>query len=139
MFDLADLPRPVLRYLVGLWRRRWVVVLGAWAAALGLWFLIWLLPDKYQSRAQVFVETETILQPVMNGVTAAPDYKARVDVMRQQLLSRPNVEQVIYRSGLDKTIKASGDVDRRVKMEGLVDYVSETIRIDSPKDRYFVI
>lgn len=139
MFDLADLPRPVIRYVVGLWRRRWIVVFGAWAAALALWFLIWLLPDKYESRAQVFVETETILQPVMNGVTARPDYEARVDVMRQQLLSRPNVEEVVYRSGLDKTVKAGSDVERRVKMEGLVDWVAGAIRIDSPKDRYFVI
>lgn len=139
MFDLADLPRPVIRYVVGLWRRRWVAVLGAWAAALALWFLIWLLPNKYESRAQVFVETETILQPVMNGVTARPDYDARVDVMRQQLLSRPNIEEVVYRSGLDKTVKAGGDVERRVKMEGLIDWVGGAIRIDSPKDRYFVI
>lgn len=139
MFDLADLPRPVIRYVVGLWRRRWVVVLGAWAAALGLWFLIWLLPDEYESRAQVFVQTETILQPVVKDVAAAPDYKARVDVMRQQLLTRPNVQEVIFRSGLDKTINASGEIDRRVKLEGLVAWVSGEIKVESPQPRYFVI
>lgn len=139
MFDLADLPRPVIRYVVGLWRRRWIVALGAWAAALALWFLVWLLPDEYESRAQVFVQTETILQPVVKDVAAAPDYGARVDVMRQQLLTRPNVEEVIFRSGLDKTIEASNDVDRRVKLEGLVGWVSGEIRIDSPQPRYFII
>jgi polysaccharide chain length determinant protein (PEP-CTERM system associated) len=139
VFDLADLPRPVIRYVVGLWRRRWVVVLGAWAAALALWFLIWLLPDEYESRAQVFVQTETILQPVVKDVAAAPDYKARVDVMRQQLLTRPNVEEVVFRSGLDKTIEASSEIDRRVKLEGLVRWVSESIKIESPQPRYFII
>lgn len=139
MLDLADLPAPLIRHLVGLWRRRWVVALGAWAVALGLWFLIWLIPDKFESRAQVFVQTETVLQPVIKDLAPAPDYAQRIDVMRQQLLSRPNVQEIIYRSGLDKTIKASNEAERRLKMEGLVDWASNAISIESPKDRYFVI
>lgn len=139
MFDLADLPRPIIRYAVGVWRRRWIVMIGAWACALAGWFGVWLLPDKFESRAQVFVQTESILEPVMNGVTARPNYEARVDVMRQQLLSRPNVEAVIYRAGLDGVIEASGELDRRVKMERLIDWVASSIKIESPQDRYFVI
>lgn len=139
MFDISELPRPVIRYGVGLWRRRWIVVAGAWAAALAGWFAVWLLPDKYESRAQVNVQTESILEPVMNGITARPNYEQRVEVMRQQLLTRPNVEEIIYRSGLDKTIKARSELDRRVKMEKLIDWVAGEIKIESPQDLYFVI
>lgn len=139
MFDISELPRPVIRYGVGLWRRRWLVVAGAWAAALAGWFAVWLLPDKYESRAQVNVQTESILEPVMNGITARPNYEQRVEVMRQQLLTRPNVEEIIYRAGLDKTIKARSDLDRRVKMEKLIDWVASEIRIESPQNLYFVI
>ena len=105
MFDLSDLPRPLVRYGVGLWRRRWLVVAAAWLSALLLWFGVWLLPDRFESRAQVFVQTETILDPVMTGVTARPNYEQRVGVVKQQLLTRPNVQEIVYRSGLDKTIK----------------------------------
>lgn len=139
MFDFADLPRPVIRYAVGLWRRRWLAVGAVWAAALGAWFAVWLLPDRYESRAQVYVQTESILEPVMSGVTARPDYESRVRVMRQQLLSRPNVEEIIYRSGLDATIRARSELGRRAAMEKLIDSVAEDIRIESPQEMYFEI
>lgn len=139
MFEIADLPRPVIRYAVGLWRRRWAAIVAAWAFALAGWFGVWLLPDKYESRAQVFVQTESILQPVMTGVTAQPNYERRVEVMRQQLLTRPNVEEVVYRAGLDKTISASSEIERRVKMEKLIDWVAGQIKVESPQEMYFNI
>ena len=43
-----------------------------------------MLPDKYESRAHVYVQTETILEPVLNGVVARPDYARRVEVMTLQ-------------------------------------------------------
>jgi polysaccharide chain length determinant protein (PEP-CTERM system associated) len=139
VFDVSDLPRPFIRYGVGLWRRRWIVVAGAWAAALVGWFGVWMLPDKYESRAQVNVQTETILEPVMTGITARPNYEQRVAVMRQQLLTRPNVEEIIYRAGLDKEIKARGDLERRAKLEGMVEYVAGQIKIENPQGLYFDI
>ncbi|MFC2952107.1 XrtA system polysaccharide chain length determinant [Marinicaulis aureus] len=139
MFKFSDLPQPVLRSLNGLWRRRWLVLAVAWAAALAGWFAVWLIPDKYESRAQVFVQTETILEPVLNGFTARPDYSRRVEVMRLQLLTRPNVEEIILRSGLDKTIEARTPLERRAKMQGMVDWVAGEINIESPREMYFII
>ncbi len=138
-FDIADLPRPVIRYGVGLWRRRWAVAATIWATALAGWFALWLMPDKYASRAQVYVQTETVLDPVMNGVTARPDYERRVEVMKLQLLTRPNVEEIIYRSGLDKEITARSPRERRAQMEKLIDWVSGEVTISSPQEMYFVI
>ena len=139
MFQLSQLPRPVIRHLNGLWRRRWAVAAIAFAAALVGWFGLWLLPDKYESRAQVYVQTQTILEPVFNGVTAQPDYAQRVEVMRLQLLTRPNVQEIILRSGLDKTIKTRSPLERRAKMEKLINWVSGQIKIESPREMYFVI
>lgn len=139
VFKFSDLPQPVLRGLNGLWRRRWLVVAVAWAAALAGWLGLWLVPDKYESRAQVFVQTETILEPVLNGFTARPDYSRRVEVMRLQLLTRPNVEEIIRRAGLDKTIDAKNPMERRVKMQGMVDWVAGQINIESPREMYFII
>lgn len=139
MFDLSDLPRPIIRYAAGLWRRRWLLAAGAWAFALLGWFGVWLLPDRYESRAQVYVQTESILEPVMTGVTARPNYQERVEVMRLQLLTRPNVAEIIYRAGLDANIEARSELDRRAKMEKLIDWVASEIKVESPSDMYFVI
>ena len=122
MFQFADLPPPVIRLINGLWRRRWIVVAIAWFTALLGWFALWLIPDKYESRAHVYVQTETILQPVLNGFTARPDYAQRVEVMRLQLLTRPNVVEIIERAGLDKTIEARSSIDRRAKLESMANW-----------------
>ncbi|MEO1136484.1 MAG: hypothetical protein AAFW68_07735, partial [Pseudomonadota bacterium] len=84
-------------------------------------------------------QTETILEPVLNGFTARPDYSRRVEVMRLQLLTRPNVEEIILRSGLDQTIEARTAMERRVKMQGMVDWVASQIKIESPREMYFII
>lgn len=139
IFELADLPRPIIRYGVGLWRRRWTVTTVTWTAALLGWFALWLIPDKYESRAQVYVQTETVLDPVMTGVTARPNYEKRVEVMRLQLLTRPNVEEIIYRSGLDKDVKAVDPREKRAQLERLIDWVASEISITSPQEMYFVI
>jgi len=138
-FDIADLPRPIIRYGVGLWRRRWTVAAVTWTAALLGWFALWLIPDEFESRAQVYVQTETVLDPVMNGVTARPNYEKRVEVMKLQLLTRPNVEEIIYRSGLDKEVTATGPREKRAQMEKLIDWVAGEISITSPQEMYFVI
>lgn len=139
MFKFSDLPQPVLRSLNGLWRRRWLIIAVMWIAAIGGWAALWMVPDRYESRAQVFVQTETILEPVLNGFTARPDYSRRVEVMRLQLLTRPNVEEIILRSGLDQTIEARTAMERRVKMQGMVDWVASQIKIESPREMYFII
>lgn len=139
MINFSNLPAPIIRYAVGLWRRRWTVLVVAWGTALVCWLGLWTLPDQYQSRAQVFVQTETILDPVMNGVMARPDYQRRVEVMTLQLLTRPNVEQIIYRAGLDKELNATNPAERRAQLQQMIDWVAGEIKIKSPKELYFII
>ncbi|HNR77185.1 MAG TPA: Wzz/FepE/Etk N-terminal domain-containing protein [Parvularculaceae bacterium] len=138
-FELADLPAPAIRYGVGLWRRRWTVAAVVWASTLIGFFALWLIPDKYESSAVVYVQTESVLDPVMNGVTARPNYEKRVEVMKLQLLTRPNVEEIIYRAGLDKEVTATNPREKRAQMEKLIDWVAGEIKIASPQEMYFNI
>lgn len=139
VINISNLPAPVVKYAVGLWRRRWTVLAVAWVTALLIWFFVWTLPDQYQSRAQVFVQTETVLDSMTDGNKAQGSYERRVEVMTLQLLTRPNVEQIIYRAGLDKEIDASSELDRRAKLEQMIDWVAGEIKIRSPQELYFVI
>lgn len=138
-FDIADLPRPVIRYGVGLWRRRWTIAVVTWIAAILGWLALWFIPDKFESSAVVYVQTETVLDPVMNGVTARPNYERRVEVMKLQLLTRPNIEEIIYRSGLDRELTAENPRARRAQLERLIDWIQGEITITSPQEMYFDI
>ncbi len=138
-FEIADLPPQAIRYGAGLWRRRWTVATVAAGAGLLALAGLWLIPDQYASRAQVYVQTETVLDPVMTGVTARPNYERRVEVMRLQLLTRPNVEEIILRSGLDREITAKDPRERSAQLERLIDWVASQITITSPQELYFVI
>lgn len=138
-FEIADLPPAVIRYGAGLWRRRWVVAAIAAVCALAAWFALWLIPDQYASRAQVYVQTETVLDPVMTGVTARPNYERRVEVMRLQLLAPQNVEEIVLRAGLDREITAKDPRERQAQLERLVAWVAGQITITSPRELYFVI
>ncbi|MEO1014165.1 MAG: XrtA system polysaccharide chain length determinant [Pseudomonadota bacterium] len=139
MFDLSSIPQPAVRYGLGLWRRRWIVAGVAWLVALAIWFLIWLIPDKFESRAVVFVQTETILDPVLSGVTARPNYERRVEVMRRQLLTRPNIEKIIFGTGLRDLLGGGSALAREAALQSMTDWVADSIRIDSTQEMYFVI
>ena len=138
-FDFADIRAPVMRHGVGLWRRRWVAIAVIWAVTLAGFAALWLIPDKYESSAVVYVQTESVLDPVMNGVTARPNYEKRVEIMKLQLLTRPNVEEIIFRSGIDKEVTAKNPRERRAQMEKLIDWVAGEISITSPQEMYFNI
>lgn len=139
MLQLSELPPTAIRFANGLWRHRWVIMAVTWIVALLGWVAVWLLPNQFESRAQVFVQTESILEPVLTGVTARPDYSRRVEVMRLQLLTRPNVQEVILRSGLDEEIVAGNAVERSAKLEAMVNRLAATIQISSPREMYFII
>jgi len=134
VFDLSELPSPLIRYGAGVWRRRWLIVVIAWMTALLGWAAIWFLPNQYVSQAQVLIQ-----EPVRNDRAANPNFERRVDILRLSLLTFPNVEEIIYRAGLDEEIEAVSPSDRQAQLEGLVMGVTDGIRIESPKDTYFII
>ncbi|MBB3219720.1 XrtA system polysaccharide chain length determinant [Pseudoduganella umbonata] len=109
--------------LKGIWKYRWSAVLVAWAIATGGSIKIYLLPDDYQTTARVFVDTQSILKPLLSGMTSMPNVTQQVAIMSRTLLSRPNVERVIRMVDLD--VKASTPREH----EKQVDELMQKIRI----------
>ena len=77
------------------------------------------MPDKYEATARVFVDTQSILKPLMSGLTVQPNVEQQVMMLSRTLISRPNVEKLIGLAELDKnlTTKAARDelVERLMK------------------------
>ena len=133
MFELADLPRPITRYIVGLWTRRWLIIGLGWLLALAGWAALSLIPDRYESTAQIYLNTDTTLNTVIEEEGARADFEKRVRVMRQQLLSRENLEQVV------RTTNLAAEVENIVDIERMVDGLAEAIMVVSDEGQYFNI
>lgn len=104
--------------LRGGWKYRWYAVTIAWLVSAIGFGIVYTLPDNYQSSARVFVDTQSILKPLLAGMTSVPNVEQQVSIMSRTLLSRPNVERVMRMVDLD--IKANTGKDRELLIENLI-------------------
>jgi polysaccharide chain length determinant protein (PEP-CTERM system associated) len=81
------------------------------------------MPNVYESSARVFVDTSSVLQPLLRGLALQTDPSQEVAMMVQTLLSRPNIE--IIARGADLDISASNAVE----YENLINSMSNKIRL----------
>src|ERR1700756_257356 len=109
--------------LKGIWKHRWTAIAVMWLVAAAGWIKVATLPDDYQTTARVFVDTQSILKPLLSGMTSVPNVEQQVAIMSRALLSRPNIERVMRMVDLD--IRASSALDR----EQLVDELMSKIKI----------
>jgi polysaccharide chain length determinant protein (PEP-CTERM system associated) len=105
----------ILSHLVMAWRWRWPALALAWAICLGGWIAVALMPNNFQSSARIFVDTDTLLGPLMRGIAVDVDVGRQVDVMQRTLLSRPNLENVLRMADLDITAATAEDRERLLK------------------------
>lgn len=100
---MDELFRQVSGILVSMWQRRWLGMAAAWAAAcLSILVVTVVVRDRYEASARVFVDTQTVLKPLMSGLAFQPDVDQQVRMLARTLISRPNVERLISspRAGL---------------------------------------
>ena len=86
--------------LRGMWRFHRLAMVVMWAVALLTWVVIFMLPDLYEARARVFVDTRTALKPVLQGLAIDQDVNAQINYVRQSLLSTPQLEKVAETTGI---------------------------------------
>jgi polysaccharide chain length determinant protein (PEP-CTERM system associated) len=101
----------VLVILRGMWRFRWQAALAAWAVAVVGWAGVWLLPDTYETRARIFVDTDSVLKPLLDGLAVSSPVMPKVNMMATVLLSRPNVEKVARETDLYLRAKDAQELD----------------------------
>lgn len=114
---MADYRALLLPHLAALKRHRWQALAVAWLVCLLGWLFLASMPDRYMARARIYIDTETILGPLMKGLAVAPDFDRQVEMMRRTLLAVPNLEELIRMTDLDHTVHS--DVERLRLIEGL--------------------
>ncbi|HUO99601.1 MAG TPA: XrtA system polysaccharide chain length determinant [Rhizomicrobium sp.] len=85
----------LLSLLGGGWQFRWYGLAAAWAVCLAGWFVVMLIPDQYQSTAKVYIDTDTLMRPLLKNLVVTTNTQQEIDVMLRTLLTAPNVERVV--------------------------------------------
>jgi polysaccharide chain length determinant protein (PEP-CTERM system associated) len=97
---MQDLLDQIIDHVRGAWRFRRYALITAWVVALLAWLVIFMLPDVYQARSRIFVDTRTALTPVLEGLTLDQDVNAQLNLVRQSLLATPQLEPIAQEVGL---------------------------------------
>ena len=116
-----------LMYLRGIWRYRWYAIALAWFVSILGWGYVYKMPDQYRASARVYVDTDSILRPLLRGLTVQSNVSQRVRLLTQTLLSRPNLEKVARMT--DQDIKAKDPE----QMEVLLNELGNNIVLESAR------
>jgi len=106
---MQQLIEQLLQYLRGIWHRRWIGLAVAWMVAVIGVLVVFRLPDKYEASARVYVDTQSLLRPLLAGMTVTPDAGQQVGILSRTLLTRPNVAKIIRKSDLDTAAQRPAD------------------------------
>jgi len=106
-----------------IWRFRWYAMLIAWVACIIGWAIVFKMPDQYESRARIFIDSDSMLKPLLRGLAVeSTDFRQQLGAMTRQLLSRPNLEKVVRMVDLD--IEAQTPRDQEVVLKKLQENIS---------------
>ena len=80
------------------------------------WMGTSLIPDKYKVETKIFLDSDTVLNPLMKGLAVENLIKQESAlVMRRTLLTRPNLMEVIHKSDLDLRARNKQELENIIK------------------------
>ncbi|TAL03136.1 MAG: hypothetical protein EPO08_04955 [Rhodospirillaceae bacterium] len=133
---MGDYKKQTLFYLHQIWKRRWTTLIFAWAVCIPGWIFIALLPNRFVSEARIYVDTQSLLNPLLKGISVRADDPKRdqdVTIMQRTLTSRPNLTKVAQITDLDKTTKSI------FEMQALLDQIESHTEITNEGNNLFKV
>jgi polysaccharide chain length determinant protein (PEP-CTERM system associated) len=110
--DLRQLISAIVEQAFGMWRYRVLAAVTALATAIIGWTWVLLLPNQYDATATVYVNTDTVLRPLLQGLTVSTDKLNQVTLMTQILLTQPQLKIVAVETGLESRAKSPEELER---------------------------
>jgi polysaccharide chain length determinant protein (PEP-CTERM system associated) len=124
----------ILGYAKAAWQRRWWGVVVAWLVCIVGWTWVMLIPDRYEASARVYVDTQTLLKPLLSGLAAEPNVEQQIKLMTRQLVSRPTLEKVARMTDLDVKAKTPEQTE-----DMLNDLASKIAIADAGRENLYTI
>lgn len=109
--EIQNTIQQFITYLRGIWRFRWYAMGISWLIAVVGWVYVSTMPDQYQSSAQVLVDTDSMLRPLLRGLAVESNIDQRVQLMTKTLMSRPNLEKLARMTDLDIRARTPEEMD----------------------------
>lgn len=120
---MEELLGQVISVLKGMWKHRWPGLAVAWFVAVVGIVVVLAVPDKYEASARIFVDTQSILKPLMSGLAIQPNVEQQINMLSRTLISRPNIEKLIRMADLDLSSKS------KAAQEALIESLTKTLQI----------
>jgi polysaccharide chain length determinant protein (PEP-CTERM system associated) len=117
--------------LRAIWRRRWLAIAVMWGVALVGFAVVWIMPNRYEANARIYVDTQTVLKPLMQGLAFQPDTDQQVRMLAKTLVSRPNVEHILKATRAN--VPATG-----IAHEQAIDQMIDRIKVDGGGNLYVI-
>lgn len=125
MQDFQQTLNQILDYVKGIWIKKRYVMICSWLICPVGFFYVASLPDVYDSKSVVFVDTRSVLQPLLKGLAIQTNPQDEIRIMARTLLSRSNVERIARESDLDITVQTEA------QFESLVGRLQDNIKLRS--------
>ena len=120
---MQEILNQVLTILRSTWKFRWHGLLVAWIASLVGVVWVWRIPDRFEASARVYVDTDSILKPLMAGLAVQPNFDQKIGMLSRTLISRPNMEKLVRMADLDLKSQSKEEAD------ALIDQLSRGVQI----------
>jgi polysaccharide chain length determinant protein (PEP-CTERM system associated) len=98
---MEEIIEQVVDYLKGIWLKRRFIIVSTWLICPLAWVYISQLDNVYESEARVYADTQSILGPLLKGLTVETNPDVQIRLMIKTLLSRPNLERITRMTDLD--------------------------------------
>ncbi|MFO1412775.1 MAG: XrtA system polysaccharide chain length determinant [Burkholderiales bacterium] len=129
---MDEILQHLLTGLRGMWHRRWFGLAAAWIVAIVAVTVALRIPDRYEASARVYVDTQTLLRPLMEGLSIQPNLEQQVAMLSRTLISRPNVEKVVRMADLDLNTSPEG-------RDALIDSVTNRLKLGAGTQNIYQI
>ncbi len=117
---MDEIVREVLRIARGMWKLPMAcLVAGLGRGGLGQRLGLSAFRTSYEASARIYVDTQSILKPLMAGLTVQPNVEQQINMLSRTLLSRPNLEKLVRMADMDL---AAGT---KAEQEALIEHLAQ--------------
>jgi polysaccharide chain length determinant protein (PEP-CTERM system associated) len=112
---MDEVIQQVLTIARRMWKFRWPALAAAWVATVVGTVAVWRIPDQFEASARVFVDTDSILKPLMSGLAVQPNVDQQIGMLSRTLMSRPNLETLVRKADLDLKTQSKAEQEQLIE------------------------